>query len=82
MTATDRVGDIIDWLCERRYGTPYSPKWWKRYHDHVHHDGNVMLACPCCPDAAELGRMIQKGPVITSAADFKAALAATDRTPR
>jgi ribosomal protein L37AE/L43A len=57
MTATDAVGSFIDRLLERRYGVRYSPKWWKRYHDQTHRH-MVMLACPECPDAAELGRMM------------------------
>jgi len=76
MTMTDAVGGIIDRLLERRHGARYSPKWWKRFHEQSHHHGVVMLACPECPDAAELGRMIHEGPVITSYDDIQAALRA------
>lgn len=75
--ATDLIGGVIDRLLERRHGAPYSAKWWKRFHDQSHQH-MVMLACPECPDAEELGRRIRNGPVIISFDDFRAAMEATD----
>ena len=78
MTTTDFVGSVIDRLLERRHGAPYSPKWWKRYHDQTH-QRTVMLACPECPDAAELGRQIRAGRVVAASFnDFRAAMEASD----
>lgn len=80
MTGADFAGQIIDRLLERRRGAPGSRKWWQRLHVAAH-NRMVMLACPFCPDAAELRRMIYSGPVIASANDIKAALRADPEGP-
>lgn len=78
MTATDAVGTTIDWLWGRRYGAPYSAKWWAR--EHQHHESYVTLACPLCPDAEELGCQMLLGPVKPmSFNDFRAAAEAQQR---
>jgi hypothetical protein len=83
MTATDMVGMFIDRLVERRYGAPFSAKRWTRHHAQLHaptEDGrtrSAQLACPECPDAAELGRRLLAGHVIyLSYNDFDEAIRA------
>lgn len=77
MTGADAASRVIDWLLERRYGAQYSAKWWMRVHTQDHRN-MVVLACPECPDAAELYRLLQAGLVIASAADIKAAIRRAD----
>lgn len=60
VTATDLVGFLIDRLLERRYGAPYSPKWWARRHAQDH-QRCLTLDCPHCPSAEEVGQRLAAG---------------------